>query len=140
MEPISGPEEQPSSDAVSAQPLRLSDYFWHPCIAKIWWATSLTWWACFILAQQTGWLQDYFENAVAGYLNVLFFPGTIIMALGVPLAWDKLDRGDWVVSPLPLTSDHTNPPRSVGGMRDPASDPLDPRSGILHWRKFHPED
>lgn len=136
MEPISEPEEQPSSDTALTQPSRLSDYFWRPRIAKLWWATSLTWWVCFILAQQTGWLSDYFQSAVTGYLNVLFFPGTIIMALGVPLAWDKLDRGDWVVSPLPLAHEQQLPTLSVGGLEDPASDPLDPRSG-LHWQHFH---
>ncbi|WDF74953.1 hypothetical protein [Novosphingobium sp. KACC 22771] len=134
MAPIGTADDKPAHEI--APELRLRDYIWRPRIAKAWWSVSLVWWAGFVQAQETGWLLDYYETALAGYLNVLFFPMTILMALGVPFAWAKLDCGDWVISPLPLPQDQQVPPRSVGGMRDPASDPLDPRSG-LHWQRFN---
>lgn len=134
------PENPPIGNPASKPSPRLRDYLWRPYLAKVWWSASLLWWVGFVQAQETGWLLDYFQTAVAGYLNVLFFPVTIILALGVPFAWAKLDCGDWVISPEPLPQDQSFMSRSVGGMRDPASDPLDPRSGILHWRKFHPDE
>jgi len=123
--PIGNPDSKPSP--------RLRDYLWRPYLAKVWWSASLLWW---VGVQETGWLLDYFQTAVAGYLNVLFFPMTVLMALGVPFAWAKLGRGDWVISAEPLSQDQQFPELSVGGMEDPASDPLDPRSG-LHWQHFH---
>ncbi|PTR12617.1 MULTISPECIES: hypothetical protein [unclassified Novosphingobium] len=134
MERDSEPENSKVEAVVPAPHIRLRDYLWHPRIAKIWWSGSLAWWAGFALAQQTGWLLDFYETATSGYLNILFYPMTTAAVLGVPFVWAKLDRGDWVL--ITPTHEQMFPPRSVGGMRDPAADPLDPRSG-LHWQWFH---
>lgn len=139
MSTVDEPEERPQiDDAFPAPRVRLRDYFWRPRIAKIWWTGSLAWWAGFALAQQTGWFLEFYETVAAGYLNVLFYPMTIVAVLGVPFIRAKLDRDGWVMT-VP-THEQMFPPRSVGGMRDPASDQLDPRSGMLHWRHFHPDN
>lgn len=51
--------------------------------------------------QAIGWLLEFFETALAGYLNALFFPMIIFMAQGVPFVRAKPDRGDGVISPEP---------------------------------------
>jgi hypothetical protein len=70
---------------------------------------------------------------LAGFLNIAFFPplALIVLGLGFARAWS--DASDWeFVEP---THEEMFPKRSVGGMRDPCADPLDPRSGALHWRR-----
>ena len=79
-------------------------------------------------------LDQFYTSALAGFLNVAFFPPLALMVLGLGFVRAWFAWSDWeFVEP---THEQMFPKRSVGGMRDPASDPLDPRSG-LHWQHFH---
>lgn len=80
-------------------------------------------------------LAEFYTSAFAGYLNVLFFPMTALLILGIGFAQASFAASDWeFVEP---TQVEMFPKLSVGGFSDPASDPLDPESGMLHWRQFH---
>lgn len=117
-----------ANDAPAPSP-RLGDWLWRPWRAKLWWAAIVTYWAGAALSLWVQPLQSFYETALAGFLNVLFFPFTALLVLGVGFVRARLDSGDWELTEP--TEEQMFPKLSVGGFRDPYSDPLDPRSGSL---------
>ncbi|CAM8670796.1 hypothetical protein [Sphingobium cupriresistens] len=71
---------------------KLADWLWHPWYAKIWWATIPVWWAGMAASTRFLSLAAFYESALAGFLNILFFPMTAIMVLGVGYAQHLLGR------------------------------------------------
>lgn len=115
---------------------RASRWLWRPWHAKLWWAGVTVYWTGKIASHWNASLDDLYTTALAGFLNILFYPMTAVMFLGVGFvhAWMDFKGLEWG----PPTDEQLFPKRSVGGLRDPYSDPLDPKSGMLHWRHFHP--
>jgi hypothetical protein len=102
--------------------------------AKHWWIGIALYWAGKGASFYSPTLDGLYTTALAGFLNVAFFPPLALIVLGMGYARVWFERSDWeFVEPM---QERIFPKRSVGGMRDPASDPLDPRSG-LHWQHFH---
>ncbi len=126
-----------NDEPVEMQPRpRASDWLWHPCYAKLWWAVMAAYWSGKVGSFYAPALDQFYSSALAGFLNVFFFPPLPLIVLGFGFALEWFCASDWdFVAP---TQEEMFPRRSVGGMRDPCSDPLDPRSGMLHWRHFHP--
>lgn len=121
-EPEAAPREQP----------RAADWLWRPWYAKVWWALIAMYWGVRLVSLYVPALEALYDNALAGYLNIAFFPSTLLLLLGIGFVGDCMDyyRWEWVVTPeLGL-----HPRRSVGGFIDPYTDPLDPRSGAKYWR------
>ena len=113
---------------------KASDWLWRPWYARLWWAVIGIYWAGNVGSIYSPVLDQFYSSALAGFLNVAFFPPLALMVLGLGFAREWFEWSDWeFVEP---THEQMFPKRSVGGMRDPASDPLDPRSG-LHWQHFH---
>lgn len=118
----------------SARPLA-SAWLWRPWHAKLWWVAIAAYWAGKAGSFYSSALDQFYTSALAGFLNVTFFPPLALIVLGLGFARAWFEWSDWeLVEP---THDEMFPRRSVGGMRDPYSDPLDPRSGALHRRHFH---
>ncbi|CDO35940.1 hypothetical protein [Novosphingobium sp. KN65.2] len=136
------PENDPSNTTQNHAPLgtskpKASAWLWRPWLAKLWWAGIAIYWAGKCASFYVPSLEGFYTSALAGYLNVLFFPMTALLILGIGFAQAWFAASDWeFVEP---TQEQMFPKRSVGGLRDPHSDPLDPRSGMLHWRHFHPD-
>lgn len=139
MAPIIDPDSAPSESGehgTAGQTSRPSaaTWLWRPWYAKLWWTGIAVYWAGKAASFAIPTLDDFYTSALAGFLNVFFFPPLALMVLGLGFARAWFDASDWeFVEP---THEQMFPKRSVGGMRDPASDPLDPRSG-LHWQHFH---
>lgn len=143
MDPAIEPEEPIENEAKdSAVSLRASAWLWRPWYAKLWWTAIPIYWLGMAASLKVALLADFYTSAWAGILNVLFFPLIALMVLGVgfvrewmgPIEWNAEVDGDlWPGSPR-------YEPRSVGGLRDPYSDPLDPRSGALHLRHIEGVD
>jgi hypothetical protein len=113
---------------------RPSDWLWRLWYAKLWWTAIAAYWAGKIASLFSPALEQFYTSALAGFLSLAFFPPLALIVLGLGFARAWFARSNWeFVEP---THDEMFPRRSVGGMRDPASDPLDPRSG-LHWQHFH---
>lgn len=111
---------------------KASAWLWRPWHAKLWWAGMVTYWVSKCVSLYVPSFAEFYTSAFAGYLNVLFFPMTALLILGIGFAQAWFAASNWeVVEP---TEELMFPKRSVGGMRDPCADPLDPRSGPLHWR------
>ena len=130
MEPLDAPAEEPqaSSENPRARP-RASQWLWRPWYAKLWWACSALYWAGKLASYWSDALNDAYSTALAGYLNVALYPVTVLLVLGVRFVLPWMDYHGWEwVEP---SHEQMFPKRSVGGMRDPNSDPLDPRSGSL---------
>lgn len=124
----------PTADAHANERPRASEWLWRPWFAKLWWAAIPVYWMGMAASLKIPLLAEFYTSALAGFLNVLFFPPLALMVLGLGFARAWFDASDWeFVEP---THEQMFPKLSVGGMRDPASDPLDPRSG-LHWQHFH---
>jgi hypothetical protein len=113
------------------------DWLWKPWYAKIWWAAIPLYWAIATASLKIPALASFFKTALAGYLNVLFFPMTALLVLGFGFvrAWlDTPETDEW--EPLPDAEideleelrmlDEEWPPRP-----DPAFDMYDPLSGGL---------
>lgn len=114
---------------------RGSERLWQRWYAKLWWTAIAFYWSGKAGSYYSPALDKFYTSALAGFLNVAFFPPLALMVLGLGFARAWCAGSDWeFVEP---THEQMFPKRSVGGMRDPASDPLDPRSGALHRRNFH---
>lgn len=113
--------------------LRAGDWFWQPWYAKLWWIGIAVYWIGRAVSFSVPALDEFYTSALAGFLNIAFFPPLALMVLGLGFARAWFAQSDWeFVEP---TQEQMFPKRSVGGMRDPCADPLDPRSGALHWRR-----
>lgn len=137
MNPAIEPTEALANDeTVQVQPRpRASDWLWRPWYAKLWWAGIAAYWAGMVGSFYSPALDEFYTSTLAGFLNIAFFPPLALMVLGLGFAREWFEWSDWeFVEP---TQEQMFPKRSVGGMRDPYSDPLDPRSGALHNRHFH---
>lgn len=112
-----------------AQRPRATAWLWRPVYARFWWACIALYWAGKLGSYWSPELDAFFSNALAGYLNIAFFPpiASAFLGVGYVRAWMNWAGREW--GPAPQNENvHM---RSVGGWRDPYSDPLDPRSGSL---------
>lgn len=135
MDPVIEPAETLANDkTVQVQPRpRASAWLWRPWSAKLWWAAIAAYWAGKVGSFFSPALDEFYSSALAGFLNIVFFPPLALIVLGLGFAREWFEWSDWeFVEP---TQEQMFPKRSVGGMRDPYADPLDPRSGALHWRR-----
>ncbi|MFB0875652.1 MULTISPECIES: hypothetical protein [unclassified Sphingobium] len=105
---------------------RASRWLWRPWYAKLWWAGAALYWTGKIGSYWSAILDDLYTTALAGYLNVLFYPLTALMALSIGFirVWMGYRGWEWG----PPADEQLFPKRSVGGYLDPMADPLDPRS------------
>lgn len=128
-------EASETSDDDAARPTarpRESYWLWRPWYAKLWWGMMLVYWTGRLVSFYVVALDEFYTSALAGFLNILFYPLVALMVLGVGFAREWFVWSDWeFVEP---TQEELFPRRSISGLRDPYSDPLDPRSGALHWR------
>lgn len=60
-----------------------TNWLWRPWFAKLWWASIPMWWAGMAASAKIAPLADFYDGALAGFLNILFFPMTALMVLGV---------------------------------------------------------
>ena len=115
-------------DASRPRP-RMSQWIWRPWYAKLWWGCAALYWSGKLGAWFSPDLDTVYTSAAAGYLNLAFYPFVPLIVLGVGYVGDWMDyyRWEWVSEPR----EELFPKRSVGGWRDPYSDPANPRSGPL---------
>jgi hypothetical protein len=118
---------------------RPSAWLWRPWYAKLWWAAIPIWWVGVAVSTRVDFLESFYRGGFAGYLNILFFPMTALMVLGVGYVGERLDSfvGQGEGRPLShqeaeaerqrVWEDHE---RMVERSRA-FSDPFDPRSGPL---------
>ncbi len=126
-------------DASGAHP-HLSAWLWKSWYAKLWWATIPAWWVGLAVSTRVDTLESFYRGWIAGYLNVLFFPMTTLMVLGVGYVRARLDsfvgQGDGV----PLSDEeaqalaaklHRDQLERMMEMARAHANPMDPRSGSL---------
>lgn len=126
-------------EASGAHP-QMSAWLWKPWYAKLWWATIPVWWAGMAISTQVDVLASFYRGGFAGYLNILFFPMTALMVLGVGYTRERLERfverGDGVAR----SDDEAEAFFAGRSRRELArtmerwraqSNPMDPRSGSL---------
>ncbi|AOH85833.1 hypothetical protein AWL63_19625 [Sphingomonas panacis] len=70
---------------------QLSAWLWKPSYAKLWWSFIPLWWAGMAIATRVEVLESFYRTGFAGYLNVLFFPMTALMVLGIGYVRERLD-------------------------------------------------
>jgi len=134
---ISSSNDYSAKTAGNARP-SASNWLWRPWYAKLWWFAIPIWWAGMGGASVIEPLSRFYDSAAAGFLNVLFFPMTALMVLGVGYAQS------WLAAVRPQSGGY---PRfdaasaaadelweqHEGGIEDlhASTDILDPRSGPL---------
>ena len=130
--------DMPPTDPAAPR-LRLADWLWRPWYAQAWWATIPVWWIGMAASTKIAPLEAFYDSAPAGFLNVLFFPMTALLALGVGYAQDWLTafapqgEGDPISDEARariarLWEEHD---RAMEDIRA-GSDIHDPRSGALY--------
>lgn len=87
---ISSTNDQFAKTAGNARP-SASDWLWRPWYAKLWWSAIPIWWAGMAVASAFEPISRFYDSAAAGFLNILFFPMTALMVLGVGYAQSWLD-------------------------------------------------
>lgn len=118
---------------------RLADWLWRPWYAKIWWTAIPVWWTGIAASTKVEFLAAFYESALAGFLNVLLFPMTALMVLGVGYAQHWLDRRPFYndgsgnhpseIYPDPFDDEWDN---RQCGQPHPSVDMYDPMSGTLY--------
>jgi hypothetical protein len=78
------------AESTADQP-KLSKWLWRPWYAKLWWSAIPVWWLGMATTARVDVLAAFYGGALAGYLNVLFFPMTALMVLGVGYVRERLD-------------------------------------------------
>lgn len=126
------------TENVAGKP-KLSAWLWRPWYAKLWWAAIPAWWLGMAMATRVDFLAAFYRGAVAGYLNVLFFPMTALMVLGVGYIRERLDEFVGQGDGTSLTDEEAmRAPQRMWTEHDRAmedlaatTDMFDPRSGAL---------
>lgn len=110
---------------------RAADHLWRPWYAKLWWAAIPIYWAGMAASSlKIELMLELYTNAFAGLLNVVFFPMTALMVLGIGYARAMIDYLVDRSAPGEPGDHEFDPTRRVGAP-PPGFDPLDPRSGNL---------
>ncbi|EQB16766.1 MULTISPECIES: hypothetical protein [Sphingobium] len=123
-----------------AERSQLSGWLWEPWFAKLWWTAIPVWWIGMAASTRSDTLEAFYRGGIAGYLNVLFFPGTALMVLGVGYLRERLDRFVWQGEGMPLSDEEEEDlfqtrirqehNRFLDGIGK-GTDMFDPRSGPL---------
>lgn len=126
-------------DASRMEAPKPSAWLWSPWYAKLWWATIPVWWMGMAVSARVDALETFYRGALAGYLNILFFPMTALMVLGVGYVRERLDNFVGESEGMPLTAEealdvtrrvweeHNRLMENIGR----GTDMFDPRSGPL---------
>lgn len=134
--------QKPRSDirnvAGEAHP-RVSDWLWRPWYAKLWWSAIPVWWLGMAASTKLEPLATFYDSALAGFLNIAFFPMTAFMVLGVGYVQHWLAGFPAAAGGVPLADDEAAArvadlwEEHEQGMEDlrAGSDIFDPRSGPL---------
>lgn len=139
MEPSSDLTDATGNEAEADRPHpRASAWLWRPWYAKAWWAAIAAYWAGKVASLYSASLDQFYTTALAGFLNVAFFPPLALMVLGLGFVQSWLDRRsfgraddpiDFDVIQSEVFGDEWNDRRL--GHPHPSVDIYDPRSGPL---------
>lgn len=111
--------------------VRLRDWLWRPWHAKLWWAAVPVYWLGRLASLRSEAVAEFYHSALAGHLNVIFFPPLValILSYGFLKRWLALLPA---VEEGAIDEDEFWPRRRYGPSRMPKEfDPLDPASGAL---------
>lgn len=123
-----------------AAPPQLSAWLWKPWYAKLWWSAIPVWWGGMTVSTRVDFLEPFYRWWIAGYLNVLFFPMTALMVLGVDYVRERLDSFAGQGDGVPLSDEEAQAFAAqlhrdqLERMRERArayANSMDPRSGPL---------
>lgn len=89
--PVDATIHEHQAESAVDQP-KLSAWLWRPWYAKLWWSAIPVWWLGMAATTRSPMLAAFYGGALAGYLNVLFFPITALMVLGVGYVRERLDN------------------------------------------------
>ena len=138
MDPVSVEMERqvPSAGTAPFRP-SASMWLWRPWYAKVWWVAIAIYWCGRVASYWNGAAAEFYSTSFAGILNIAFFPpaAMLILSIGFARAWFA-----WSGWEFGEPTDQTHTTRPIGGLKDRYSDPLDPQSGLLHWKHFHPDN
>lgn len=116
----------------------LSAWIWRPWYAKLWWAAIPVWWLGMAAATRVSALESIYDSALAGYLNILFFPMTALMVLGVGYVRERLDAFVGPGDGVPMSDEEAFFAKRRRAEHDRimenlnrGTDMFDPRSGTL---------
>ncbi|SFG37153.1 hypothetical protein SAMN05518801_12030 [Novosphingobium sp. CF614] len=128
--------DEHQTESVAGEP-KLSAWLWRPWYAKLWWVTIPVWWLGMAASTRADFLEPFYRGALAGYLNVLFFPMTALMVLGVGYVRERLDNFVGQGEGRPLSDEEAETERQrvweeherMVKRSRAFADPSDPRSG-----------
>lgn len=69
--------------------LKAGDWFWRPFYARLWWSAVPLYWSGMAASLRVDWLSAFYGSALAGVVNVFFFPPIValILSYGFFKAW-----------------------------------------------------
>jgi hypothetical protein len=90
-------ETDPLTPVEGREEPRASDWLWRPWYAKLWWTAIPVYWLGAAASLKVAALAQFYETALAGYLNVLFYPLVALMVLGIGYLREWMGPIDWSV-------------------------------------------
>lgn len=106
---------------------RARKWIWTPRYAKFWWSAIPCWWLGMAGSVYFDSLAQFYSSALAGVMNVFFFPPVVFMMLGIGFF------REWVSSLLNDEEVNWSPAPHPDFIDDSCGrdNPMDPRSGPL---------
>jgi hypothetical protein len=120
------PPAEEANRGMISRPPRLAHWLWRPWYARVWWAGASLYWLGKLGSYWSEGLNAVFTTALAGYLNVAFFPPAIILVLANGFLWPWMQYHGW--ERCDPTHEEICSKRSDWGYRHIDDDPFDIRS------------
>lgn len=122
--------------SVASTDVSASNWFLRPWYAKLWWSAIPVWWAGKAAATTVEPLAQFYDSSASGFLNVLFFPMTALLVLGLGFArhWlgGFLGPGAGMMAELTELADAESEHVRAFEDLNATTDIHDPRSGGLY--------
>ena len=106
-------DQHSESSRVQTERPRASTWLWQPWYAKLWWGFIALYWAAKLGSIWIPAFASFFATAAAGFLNIIFYPMTALMILGLGYLRAWMDFKEWRLGP-PMEA-KSLPVRSIGG-------------------------
>lgn len=127
--------EASQSHFKASHPLELGDWLWRPLYARLWWSLVPIYWAGMAASLRMEFLAKFYSSALAGFVNIFFFPPLIalILSYGFFKAWLASAKFSSDLDPDEHAEEYFAWRRKrYGPSGMPREfDPLDPASGAL---------
>ena len=112
-----------------ARQLKIREWLWRPMYARFWWSAVPLYWGGLFASSRVEFLADFYGSALAGFINVFFFPPIVALILSYGFFKDWLAAAEFDLDELPEDTSVRMHMSYWSSNMHGKFDPLDPASG-----------